>query len=101
MRLTEIKGLNMDLTDAIKDHVEKRLEGLERLCEDLQPCDVAAVVGKTTKGQQKGLIFKAEFNLNIPGTLLRVETVKEDLYEAIDVALKDLKRQLVAYKEKR
>jgi len=91
----------MDLTEAIKDRVEKRLSTMVDIAEGLEPCDVAVDVGKTTAGQNKGKIFRAEFNMTVPGKLLRAETVEEDLYAAIDVAAKDLKRQLVEYKDKR
>lgn len=100
MRITKIAGTNMDLTDAIKMRVEKKLMALEKICQNIEPCDVAVDVGKTTTGQQKGKIFRAEYNLIVPGTLLRAETVEEDLYVAIDKATKDLRRQISEYKEK-
>ncbi|RMD51498.1 ribosome-associated translation inhibitor RaiA [Candidatus Parcubacteria bacterium] len=100
MRITQINGTNMELTEAIKARVEKRLSSLEKFCLDIEPCDVAVDVGKTTKGQNKGKIFRAEFNLTVPGTLLRAETVAEDLYVAIDLASKDLKRQVKEYRKK-
>ncbi len=91
----------MDLTQAIKDHVEKRLGKLSRLTKGIEPCDIAADVGKTTGGQQKGKIFRAEFNMNVPGTLLRAESTQEDLYVAINIAAKELKRQVKEYRKKR
>lgn len=91
----------MELTEAIKQHAEKRLGKLARLAKDIEPCDVAVDVGKTTKGQNKGKIFRAEFNMNVPGTLLRAESTQEDLYKAINVAAKELKRQLKEYRKKR
>lgn len=100
MRIVEITGTHMDLTQAIKDHVEKRLSSMVKIAEGLEPCDVAVDVGKTTAGQNKGKIFRAEFNMTIPGKLLRAESTQEDLYAAIDVAAKELKRQLVEYKKK-
>jgi len=101
MRIVEILGTNMDLTEAIKDRVEKRLSSMVKITEGLEPCDVAVDVGKTTTGQNKGKIFRAEFNMTVPGKLLRAERVEEDLYAAIDVAAKELKRQLAEYKDRR
>ena len=95
MRITEIKGTNMELTEAIKMYVEKKLSSLDRLCEKYSPCDVAVEVGKTTRHHAKGDIWFAEFNLNIPGDMLRATCEKDDLYAAIDVAKDELKRQLV------
>ncbi len=98
MRITEITGTNLELTEAIKQYVDKRLMSLEKLTAKYSPADYAANVGKTTTHHQKGNIFFAEFNLTIPGALLRARSVKDDLYAAIDEAKDDLKRQLVARK---
>ncbi|MBU4315391.1 ribosome-associated translation inhibitor RaiA, partial [Patescibacteria group bacterium] len=80
--------------------VEKRLSRIEKFTGGFEPCDVAVDVGRTTTGQQKGKIFRAEFNLTIPGTLLRAEDVEEDLYAAIDEAVEILSRQVKEYKDK-
>ncbi|EKD47306.1 MAG: sigma 54 modulation protein/ribosomal protein S30EA [uncultured bacterium] len=100
MRITQIVGTHLDLTDAIKDYVEKRLAKIEKFTSGLEPCDVAVDVGKTTTGQQKGKIFRAEFNLNVPGKLIRAEDTEEDLYAAIDQAAEILSRQVKEYKDK-
>ncbi|MBU0614249.1 ribosome-associated translation inhibitor RaiA [Patescibacteria group bacterium] len=99
MRVVEIVGSNMDLTEAIKKRVEKRLANVAKLCTNVEPCDVRVDVGKTTTGQAKGKIFRAEYNLTVPGKMLRAESIEEDLYAAIDVAAKDLRRQMKKYKE--
>ena len=100
MRITEIKATNMDLTEAIRQYVEKRLMSLEKMCERYSPCDVAVEVGKTTQHHQKGDVFFAEFNLTIPGEVVRATTTKDDLYAAIDETRDQLKRQLVDRKER-
>ena len=100
MRITEIKATNIEMTDAIKEYVEKRLSALVKLCEKYSPCDVAVEVGKNSKHHQKGEVFFAEFNLTLPGAMLRATSTKEDLYEAIDDAKNELKRQIVDRKER-
>ncbi|MFZ2681989.1 MAG: ribosome-associated translation inhibitor RaiA [Patescibacteria group bacterium] len=95
MRITEIKGTNMELTEAIKAYVEKRLSSLDKLTEKYSPCDAAVEVGKTSQHHQKGEVFFAEFNLTIPGETLRATSTQEDLYAAIDVAKDELRRQIV------
>lgn len=100
MRITEIKATNMELTDAIREYVEKRLSSLAKMCERYSPCDVAVEVGKTTQHHQKGDVLFAEFNLTIPGEVLRATSTKDDLYAAIDDAKDQLKRQLVDRKER-
>lgn len=90
----------MELTDAIKAYVEEKIMMLGKLTEKYSPCDVVVDVGRTTNHHQKGNVFYAEFNMSIPGALLRAECVKDDLYAAIDEAKDELKRQLVDRKER-
>lgn len=100
MRITEIFGANMELTDAIRNYVEEKLMSLEKFCEHYSPCDVRVEVGKTSEHHNKGKIFRAEFSLNIPNKNIRVEALEEDLYAAIDVAKDQLKKQLIDHKER-
>jgi len=99
MTIANIQAANMELTDAIRSHVEKRISQLEKLTMRFEPATINVQVGKTSNHHQKGEVFRAEFNLDIPGKLLRTEATKEDLYEAIDVAKEDLKRQLSDHKD--
>lgn len=100
MHITNIKGTNMDLTEAIKDYATKKVEALQKYLADFDPIDVTIEVGQTTRGQNKGPIFRAEVNLTIPGTLLRAEETAEDLYAAIDLVKDQLQRQIVDFKNK-
>ena len=85
----------MDLTEATKQYVDRRLSSLADICEKYSPCDVAVEVGKTSQHHQKGEVFMAELNMTIPGETLRATSTQEDLYAAIDDAKDELKRQLV------
>lgn len=100
MRITEIKGTNIDLTEPIKQYVDKKLASLDKLTEKYSPCDAAVEVGKTSQHHQKGDVFYAEVNLAIPGANLRATATKDDLYAAIDEIKDELKRQLVDRKER-
>lgn len=101
MRLESIKGLNMELTEAIKARITDKMAAVEKLTAEFGSAAVAHVeVGKTSNHHNKGPIFRAEINVDVPGTLLRAEAEQEDLYQAIDVAVADLKRQLVERKER-
>lgn len=97
-----ISGIHMDLTDAIKSHVEKKLGALEKFFGGVEGVDASVEVGKTTEHHQKGKIFFCEVHLVIPGQEpIRAREVEEDLYVAIDRVRHDLQRQLVDAKEKR
>lgn len=94
----DIKGTNMDLTEAIKEYVNEKVGGVERLFD--QAIIARVDVGKTTNHHQKGDIFRAEINLDVPRQLLRAEAVRDDLYTAINAAKEDLERQIKKYKDK-
>lgn len=100
MRITEIQGRHLELTPAIKAHVEKRLTALDKFAAGIEPFEIRAEVGKTGNHHNKGRIFMAEYTAVVPGTTLRAEAVEEDLYAAIDGAADSLKRQIKKYKEK-
>lgn len=97
-----IKATNTQLTPAIREYIEKKLAQVESKLIDPDDtsthCDVE--VGKTTRGQNKGEVFRAEFNLSINGKLCRTESVQENLYAAIDEAKDELYRRVKKDKNK-
>jgi len=94
-------GTNMPLTDAIKSRINSQVEVLEKLTKDFEPAaELRVEVGKSTKHHLKGPFYRAEFQLNIPGSELRATTEEEDLYHAIIVVRDQIRRQLKSHKEK-
>jgi ribosomal subunit interface protein len=101
MQIISIKATNMDMTAAIEAYVKDKLESIEKLMIDFRPEPTVTVeVGKSTTHHNKGPYFLAEFNLTVPGDVLRARTEAEDLYEAIDVAKDDLRRQVAEFKDR-
>ena len=95
----DIKGTNMELTEAIKDYVNEKVGSLERFFD--QALIARVDVGRTSNHHQKGDVFRAEININVPQKqLLRAESVRDDLYVAINEAKEELERQIKKYKEK-
>jgi len=95
----KIMGTNMELTEAIKDYVNQKIGGLDKFYDNILIARVD--VGITSKHHQKGKIFRAEVNLEVPQKhLIRAESVQEDLYKAINEVKNDLQRQLKKFKEK-
>jgi putative sigma-54 modulation protein len=103
MMKINIKATNIDLTEAIRLYVEKKLRKVEKKLID--PNDTSALcdveVGMTTRHHQSGDIFRAEYNLSIAGDFVRVEAEKTDLYAAIDKAQNELYRALRSRKNKK
>lgn len=100
MRITEIQGTNVELTDAIRNYVTEKIESISRFTKRFEPCDVSVEVGKTSEHHNKGDVFFAEMNVVVLGDVVRSHVVADDLYAAIDEAKDDVKRQLIDKKEK-
>lgn len=101
IKINNIKGTNIDLTDAIRDYAEKRVGTLNKFVDENDTSvSVVMEVGKTTAHHQAGDIFKAELNVSIGGKQFRAEAEKEDLYAAIDEAKDEMARILSAHKGK-
>lgn len=101
MRIDAIKATDIELTDGIRAAVERELIDFAPLTERYGgACSVRVEVGKTMRHHQKGDVYRAEFNLKIPGKLLRAEEEHEDLYAAVNRAGNELRRQLKDDKER-
>lgn len=95
MRIDAIKATDIELTDGIRAAVERELTDFAPLTERYgAACSVHVEVGRVTRHHQKGDVFRAEFNLKVPGRLLRAEEENEDLYVAVNRAGNELRRQL-------
>lgn len=100
MQINKIKYTNIDMTEAIKNYVEEKFLSLADMTTRYEPAVSADIeVGKTSEHHNKGMVFKCEVNLQIPGNLLRVEVVDDDLYAAIDKAKDRLKERLAEEKD--
>jgi len=95
----DIKATNLELTDAIRSHVENKMNDLNAITARFGEVVRAEVeVGKTSRHHQKGDIFRAEVHVRLPGKLIYVEAAHDDLYVAINDAQKEAQRQILAYK---
>lgn len=95
-----IKATKIELTPAIKDYIQEKMDMLEKYLGDIQVINAHFEVELTTHHHQKGDIFRAEANLSIPGSLLRVEKTEGDLYKAIDKVKDHLHMMIKKHKEK-
>jgi putative sigma-54 modulation protein len=96
----QIKATKLELTDAIRDYVQKKVDMLEKYLGDTQVINCHFEVGMAVGGQHSGEIYFSEMNLALPGKLLRVEKTEADLYKSIDKVKDHMEREIVEYKEK-
>jgi putative sigma-54 modulation protein len=96
MNLT-ISGHHLELTPAIREYVQTKLERVKRHFDHV--IDVAVILA-VEKLPEKEKRQKAEINLRLRGNVIHVESIAEDLYAAIDMLIDKLDRQVLKYKDK-
>jgi len=95
MQIYKLVGRNVDVTDAIRAYLEKKLARLERYFDGIQDAKVVLSYAGSPHVERRA---KAEIQLNVPGGLVRVEEEDPDLYAAIDRAVEVLETQLKRFK---
>ena len=93
-----IKGTGVMLSDEIRSYIEKRFVHIDTLLakDSTAHVDVEVVYAMSESGEK----FRAEFNLQSKGTLLRAEAHGATLHEAIDRASSELTHEVTRSKKK-
>lgn len=92
MKLT-ITGKNMAITEAMREHIEKRLARLQKYFWD----DVEVQV---RLAQEKGAQNIVEITIFIGSTILRAEETSNDMYVSVDKAIDKIVSQLRKHHKK-
>jgi len=83
-----LQGKNVELTQAIKDHVYKKVTNLEKILAKMEEkggeIQVNFEVSKTTNHHKAGEIFHADCSISMKGGNFYASAEREDLYTAID-----------------
>lgn len=96
-----IKTINMELTDAIRQYVEEKIGSLEKYIQRYDENDsiVASVeIGLPSTHHKKGEVYYAETNLNLPGQMLMASEQDYDLRTAVNRVKDKLQREINKYK---
>ncbi len=98
-----IKGLNIELTPAINDYLEKRIAHLDKFIASNNSESTMCYVelGKTTQHHKNGDFFKTEISIHIGGKSFRSEAEENDLYASIDIATDGMMEELKSFKDKK
>jgi putative sigma-54 modulation protein len=87
-----ITGRHLEITEALKAHVEDKISKLKRHFDHVTDVHVILSVEK--------MVQKAEATVQISGAKLFAEDHQEDMYAAIDSMVDKLDRQIIKHKEK-
>jgi putative sigma-54 modulation protein len=97
----QVKGKNLQVTDALFDHAEKKMGKLSRVLppwDDATQVELELSVENTKSAGQEQV---AEVTVRTKGPVLRVRERDQDMYTAIDHAAKKLERQAAKYRDRR
>ncbi|MWV46631.1 ribosome-associated translation inhibitor RaiA [Paenibacillus sp. HJL G12] len=89
-----IRGQQIDVTDALKDYVDKKLSRLEKYF-DAPPTSEGYVTLSVVRG-----LHTVEVTIPLPGVMLRAEDRSDDMYASIDAVVDKLERQIRKHKTK-
>lgn len=92
-----IKGKNIDITDSLRQHIEKKFSRLDRRISNILQAKIEAAYEMTKSPQQR---YVVQVTLDVNGTILRGEQRAADLYTAIDSVADVIDRQVERYKGK-
>lgn len=87
-----LTGHHVEITDALREYVENKLERVERHADDMTNVHVILSVEKLRQ--------KAEAKLHVTGQDLFANAEDEDMYAAIDGLIDKIDRQVKKHKEK-
>lgn len=89
---TQITGHHVEITDALREFTEKKLQKLSSHVDRITNVHVTFNVDKLRQ--------IAEANVSVPGSMIHAKAESENMYETIDALVDKLMRQLDKYKEK-
>lgn len=97
-----LKATNIELTSAISEYLDKRLDGLEKFLPKGSGSAIVDVeLGRTTNHHQSGDVFRAEINVYVDGKAFRAASELQELYAAIDDMKAGISRELSSFKDKK
>ncbi|AVX21269.1 SSU ribosomal protein S30P/sigma 54 modulation protein [Carboxydocella sporoproducens DSM 16521] len=85
-----VRGKNIEVTDALRDYVEKRIGKLEKYLGEITNVQVTLVVEKN--------MHRVEVTIPVEGMIIRGEEASNDMYASIDLVVEKLERQVQKYR---
>ena len=92
-----LKGKNVEITDWLREYVDKKVNKLDRYLPDIQEVRVELSVQKTRSSQDRQV---AQLTVRSNGLILRAEERTDDMFAAIDAVVDKMHRQIARYKGK-
>jgi putative sigma-54 modulation protein len=90
---------NLDLTDDLKDYINKKVPRLERYLDQIDETRIDLAYSKTAREPENR--FVAQITLRGRGFILRAEERADEIKPAIDMVMDKIERQIERYKGKK
>ena len=87
-----IIGHHLDITDALKDHISKKVKKLEGHSQDILEFKIILSVENIT--------HNAEGNIYLHKTDFHAKCSSSDMYQSIDLLVSKLDKQIIKHKDK-
>ena len=91
-----VNAIHFEPTEKLQDFIQKKVQKLEKSCEDIKKVEVKLTVVKPATALNKQVALSA----NLSGTQIFIEKTCDTFEEAIDLSIDAMKVQLTKYKEK-
>ena len=95
----KISARNMEVTDRIREYINKKVEKLDRHFNDIDEIKVDLAFVKSARSSSDRNI--AQITARGRGFILRAEERADEIFAAFDIALEKMQRQVERYKGKR
>ena len=92
-----ITAHHFQLTPAIRQYVEEKVERLTRHFDEVREIEVVLVVEENADKDRRQ---RAEMNVRVKGDTLHGQSDAQDIYAALDSVLEKMDRQVARYKDK-
>lgn len=89
-----VRGVNLEVTDALKDYAEKKIGKLEKYFDSPLASEVNVALSVLKD------LHSIEVTIPLPGVMLRAEEKTGDMYASIDMVTEKLERQIRKHKTK-
>lgn len=91
----KISGHHLELTPALREYVQNKLERIKRHFDNVIDISVILSVDSITEKEKRQ---RVEINLHTRGKDFHVESEAQDMYAAIDLLMDKLDRQVLKHK---
>ena len=98
----DIKGINLELTPALKVYIEKQIGGLSRyIGTDAASTAAVVEVGRTSRHHKHDHMLFARVNIRLGARVLRAEAETQDIRASLDEVHEELEKEILKFKGKK